>query len=355
MEAETLELATAGEENGNGSTVAIIECPDARTELAKVCGAKTLDEFESEGLALKVAGANDKTCYELVKKFRIKVKNIRCAIENRRKELKEVPLRFCQELDEAARELKERCEKVEDHLAAQQKIVEDEEKRRAEEEARKAKAKLDERVAQLQAAKATFSVQLVGAMSDDDFAPMLADAQARHAEEERIRAEERERLAKLEAERAEQEARAKAAEAETQRLKDELLAKQRAELAEKERQAQAAEAARLEAERKATEEREAAERRVKAAEEDAARKVAEEKAAREKSEREAREAEERRVAEEAAEKAQAEEAARQAIADAELFKAIKAEFPTLELAWVEIARLRKEVWTLEELASGAIG
>lgn len=338
MEAETLEIAATTGENG---IRAIIECPDARTELAKVCGAKTLEEIESEGLALKVAGADDKTGYELVKKFRIQVKNIRCAVENRRKELKEVPLRFCQELDEAARELKARCEKVEAHLIAQQKIVEDEEKRRAEEEARKAKERLDERVTQLQACKAQFSVQLVGAMSDEDFATMLADAQSRHAEEERLRAEERERLAKLEAERAEQERKQKEQDAEIQRLKDELLAKQRAEIEERQQQAKAAEAARLEAERKAAEEREAAERRVREAEEEAARKVAAEKAERERVEREAREAEERRQAEESAAKAKAEEEARQAIANEREFEAIKRQFPTLESAWIEIARLRK--------------
>jgi alanyl-tRNA synthetase len=134
--------------------------------------------------------------------------------------------------------------------------------------------------------------------------------EAKKREEELKVLREREAIAQEEKRRAD---------AEATRLREELIAKQREELAQKEREI----AAEREAQAKLNSEREAKQRE----EEEKARKAQAEEAARLKAEVEAKQA--------------AEAEARKQVADKKMFDKIQIDFPTIESAWVEIARCYK--------------
>jgi hypothetical protein len=130
-------------------------------------------------------------------------------VENRRKALKADSLAFGRLVDSKAKEITSALSEIENHLQAQQDVIDKEKERR------------------------------------------------RLAIEEAAQAKLQERLALLEAERLEQQKKIAEQEAEAKQLRDELIAKQRAELVEQERQLALA----REAERKAEAERLAEQRR----------------------------------------------------------------------------------------------
>lgn len=279
----------------------------------------TIEELKSNFLGLKVANVNDKASYELCKKSRSEVRGYRLALEEERKTLKAQSLDFGRKVDARAKELIAPLEEIETHLKAQEAIIDDEKKRLEEEALRAFTERRNARVAQLQACKVGFNYDEVANMTDEAFAAFIAEAQESFEVSEKIRIANEARLAELEAERLANEERVKAAQEETRKVQAELLRKQQEELAAKEREIAASRAAEREAERKANEERIAREREAAAI----------------------KEAEDKRLAEEIEKKRLAENEAAKKIADKKLFDKIKVEFPTLESAWVEIARLRK--------------
>lgn len=291
-------------------------------------------EMSAQFMPLKVFGIDDAEGYARCKEARNTVRSKRVEVEKRRVELKKEALEFGRLVDGEAKRITAKLTEVEQHLVGQLAIIDDEKKRREEEAARAAKDRLDKRIAALQAVHAQFSIDAVSALSDEAYEEFLDDATTRFNAAERLRKEQEAELERLRAAEAEREAKLKAQEEETRRLQAELLAKQQAELREKEQAVAAARAAEQEALRKAQAEREAREREAKAAEE--AKQEAARKAKSEAEEAERLRALHARQAELAAEM----EAARK-IADEKLFEEIKTAFPTLELAWVEIARLRK--------------
>ena len=280
--------------------------------------------LKAEFMPLVVNGFEDKEGYELCKKARIRVKSLRCDVEKRRKELKQDSLEFGRLVDSKAKAVTNALLEIETHLQSQQDIVDKEKLRRQQQQEAEARAKLQARIDALQECQVPFNVESVRQMTDEQFALELGAAKIICANRIATEKAEKERLALLEAERIEQQRKLAEQEAEAKRLRDELLEKQRAEIAEQERKL----AEIREAERKAQEAKAEAERALER----------ERLAALAEQERVAKEAEKARLAELAAKEA-AEAEARKAIKDAELFEWIKAKFPTLEAAWVEIARL----------------
>lgn len=333
--------------------------------------------IRAECESLAVADENDKAGAKACDDARKKVKSLRCEVENRRKELKAGALEFGRNVDTVAKRLTDMLTPIELRLEGQVAIVTEAEKRRKAEAEKALDDRLAKRLDALQAVKAMIPYGALRLMPEAEYAALLAEATEARDKAEAARKAEAERLAILEMERKEAARKQAEQEAENQRLRAELDAARKAEI-ERERKAREAaeaetrraEAEKAEAARKAEEEKNKAEQETKAALAEAARKLkeTEDQAAAEKAEAERREraaAEEaaarlREAAEKAARiKAEAEhqarviEAARLAeikrqeaeaaaqIADKQAFDAIKAEFPTLDLAWVEIHRLRK--------------
>lgn len=268
----------------------------------------TIAEIKNEFGGLRVLDIDDEQGYALCKEARKKVRDLRLSIEDRRKELKAESLEFGRLVDAEAKRITALVTPVEEHLAAQLAIVDDEKKRREAEAARIAKERIDTRQRRMAEVGAVLSYEDAASISDEKFEMLFTSAEVAHKRAEEIRAAERAQLEKLQAEQkardAELEAeraKTRALEAETARMRDEAAARDR------------------EAARVAEESRRRAE-----AELSETRRRAEAEAARVEDER-------RRAELEAAVK----------VADDLLFNSIKRQFPTLEVAWVEIARLRK--------------
>lgn len=252
-----------------------------------------LSEMSSQFLILKVENYEDKDNYNICKDAYKVVRGKRLEVEARRKELKADSLAFGRLVDSKANEIFCKLEPIENHLKEQVKIVDDHKKRLQDEINRKAAEKLAMRTSALQKIGRSYLPEFAF-LSDDSFQDMidretkerdreLAEQMAKDAELERLRKLEAEVQEKLRAEQIrERELQAKAL-AEQQAL----IAKQKAEIMAKEK----VEADRILAEKKA--------------------------------------------------KLEAEKAAEKEIADKAQFQQIKKTFPTLELCWVEIARLQR--------------
>jgi fused signal recognition particle receptor len=235
---------------------------------------------------LTITDINDTAGMKLARATRLALREVRIAIDKRRRELGEHHLRATQQINADAKTLRELIEPLEARLEDQEKFVE-RELTRLQNEKRAA------RVAEITPFLAGPLGLDVGLMIDADYAALLDDAKGHHAA--RLAREQKER------EEAERIAREEAAAREAQRLENERLkaeaiareeaarkereaaaaamAKERAEAAERERVIAAkAKSDREEAERKAAAERaraakEAAELRAKAqAEADKARR-----------------------------------------------------------------------------------
>lgn len=245
-----------------------------------------LSEMRSKYIGLRVCGLDDAEGYAQCKVARDIVRKTRLSVEERRKELKAESLIFGKAVDSEARRIFEKIEEVEGHLVGQLRIVDDEKKRLEDEAIRKAKERIDQRAAQLIAFGAAFNLDEVSKMTDEAFDDLLSLSESRFRAAQRKQEEERQRLEQLEKERAAQ---------------DELLAAER----EKTRQLEA-EAAQMR--------KEQADR-----EHEQAHKVEEEQRL-------------AKVHDQIVE-------ASAVIGDDSL--EIMLAFPTLVLAWIEIARLRK--------------
>lgn len=308
---------------------------DYRTQLAKI---------EETARIVVVTDVSQKAEMKLARDTRLTLKNLRVAIEKRRKELGEEALRAKQGIDRDAKALADAIEPLEARLLEQEQFAERAEQKRLDDLAADRVAKLGQFTD-----VSAYRPNALAAMTEDAFALLLSGAENAHkakleaaakAEQERItkekaEAEERERVRleneRLKAEAAEREA---ALKAERERVAAEQKAA--AEAARKEREAIEA---RAKAEREAAEARAAEERRkaaealaaekkererieaekakelaVERAKAEAARKAAEEKARKEREEAEAKAAEERA----AREKAEAELRAKREAEEAEL-------------------------------------
>lgn len=267
-----------------------------------------LKRIEAECLALTVKSVDDAEGYEVCSNALKPVKKIRIAIEKRRKELKAGALEYGRKLDSEAARIRAIAENAEAHLAKQLAIIDDHKAELAREAQRKKDEALRARFEALTKVKAQFSVGDVTLMSDSVFEHYLQEKTMEFEKAEAERKAQEAELAKLR---------------EKQRQDEESKRKLEQELSE------------LRAKRIAEQEAEKAKAAAKIAEQEAQIEAAR----KQKLEDEKREAE--RVAKAKAEQEAAEARARAQMADEKMFDEIKKDFPTLELAWIEIARLRK--------------
>jgi colicin import membrane protein len=252
------------------------------------------DSFKAEVERLKVTAetltvsrVDDKAGMKLARATRLALRDVRIAVEHRRKELGEEHLKAKQKVDGDAKALKDAIEPLEARLEDQEKFIEREEARiRAEKQA----ARIAE-VTPFLIAPLTFDL---GALPDEQWATVLAGAKAEH--DARLQKIEDDRIA-AEAEKA----RIEAQRVENERLKAETAALEK-KLADE----------RAEADAKLKAEREALEAKVKA---EADAREALERAERDRKAKEASD-EKARIAAEKKAKAAPDKAKAQALADA---------------------------------------
>ena len=257
-------------------TTTLVEQPQTTDVSFPVADAAIVD-MRNRYMPLRIVGVNDKAGYTLIREARLEVKGLRCAVENRRKELKADALEWGRKVDAEAKRLTSLLEPIELHLESQEKAHDAEKARIKRETEEAAQRKLQARLDAMTKCRATVDLFKIQQMSDAEFDACLqvaieADQRRRDQEEadrierERLEAERREaeRLAEQERRQAE-EARLAAARAEMerqrhlqaereaearekQRLEDERLAAERAEL-DRVRREQAEAQAKLNAER----------------------------------------------------------------------------------------------------------
>jgi len=308
--------------------------------------------LKSQYLPLVVKGEDDKAGFEACDKARKHVKNLRCEVESRRKELKADALEYGRRVDSEAKRLTDLLTPIENHLEHQVAIVAEAKKRREEAERKAKEDRFHARLTALSAVRAMIVPKQLMDMPEAEYQELLAKAtaeyqaaeakakQEREEAERRAEAERQQRLA-LEAERererkaleAERE-QARKVQAELDRVKAEQLAAERKKREEAEAEARRIQAEKDAAERLALIEKAKAEDRLREAELKALKEKREAEAA-------ARLAESRRIEAEREAKLKAEREAAEKIADEAEFEEIKFCFPTVESAWVEIHRLRK--------------
>lgn len=210
------------------------------------------DEFRAQAEKLKVTAEtltvtdiNDKAGMKLARATRLELREVRIAIDKRRKELGEHHLRETQRINTDAKELRDLIEPLEARLQLQEDFIEVETKRIADE---KRAARASELAPFL---SAPVAIDL-GMMADDAYAALLSDSKDAHATKlAREQKEREEAAAKLKVE-AEERARVIA---ENIRLKEENAKKEAEAMAERVK----AESDRKAAEVKARKEREAIE------------------------------------------------------------------------------------------------
>lgn len=316
------------------ATLTAPEAPAVRPELAEwrkqdAAIAKLAEQYGG----LKIDGIDDKKGFALVHDARLEVKHLRVAVEKKRVELKADALAYGRAVDSEAKRLTGLLEPIETHLEAEETAVVQERERIKQAAAEAHKAKVKARFDLLKAVGFDGDYMAVPEMTDDAFADAVAKARAAKEERDRLASLEREaaeqrriteqaeaaRLRQIEAE-AQEQARKAAAEVEARRQAEEAA---QAEQRRKEKEALNAERIRLaeiQAEQEAERQRLAEQQRQ--IELERARQEAAERSRMETERRLTREAEQRREVElrreadaKAAEAAEAKRIAEQAAAD----------------------------------------
>lgn len=196
-------------------------------------------ELSNQYMTMKVNSATDDVGYKMVHYARMVVKGKRVEVEKKRKELKEDALRYGKAVDTEAKRITALLEPIEDHLAAQEKIVDDEKARLKSEAEAKEAARLQARIDRICSFGAQYNgwsylaygydlpTAMIKTCTDEQFETFIGKIQAaKDTEYMRLKAEE-------EAKRKEREEfdRIKAAfEADRKRL-DEIARKQAEEAA----------------------------------------------------------------------------------------------------------------------------
>lgn len=206
--------------------------------------------MEARAKSLVITSLDQKDEMKQARKMRLELKNIRCAVEKKRKELKEDSVRRGKAIDGMSNVIKALVEPLELHLEAQEKFAKNLEAEK------KARIKA-EREAELSALGFDFTGIPLADIAPEPYASMLSVAKAGKAAKDKAEAEEKARI--------EAQAKAEAEERERQRLEN-IRLKAEAEAREKaiaEERAKV-EAERKEAEAKAKKERDALQAQLKA-------------------------------------------------------------------------------------------
>lgn len=184
------------------------------TELQKFnVSDSAIAEMRDNFLSIRVADHTDKFHAEVARNRRIEVKNLRVAVEKKRKELKEDSLRVGSAIDAEAKRITAMLEPIEKHLQEQEDIVAKHQARIEAEAAAKLKAEAEARETErlaLLAEKAEYERKIAELerekvhRAEVEQAALRAAEQAAFATEQRMKreAEEKERAVKAEAERA---------------------------------------------------------------------------------------------------------------------------------------------------------
>lgn len=200
---------------------------------------EVLEGYRKEFLPLTINGLDDHEGYEKVKEARLFVKAERVNVEKKRVELKAESLEYGRLVDAEAKRITTAILEVENHLIAEQKKVDDEVARiKFEKEQR---AVLPERLAKLKELDTTMSEELLK-MDGPTFQGVLNTFLSAKLEKQRLEQEEREKAQWAEQERIEAEKKA----IEEKKLEAEREERHKAEVEEAKRKA--AEDARIQAE-----------------------------------------------------------------------------------------------------------
>lgn len=207
-----------------------------------------LAALRTEAETLTVTDIDDKLGMFRARELRLTLKGIRTAAEGKRKELKDGFLRAGQQIDSAAKLIKDACAPLEERLQVQENYRELE----------LARIEYEQRTVRQNELQQYLSGNMppvdLGKLSDEQWAGMLADAKdlksARDARDAREAKEAADRAAAAQKEKEEQEAAAKAAAVEQEKIKAEnerlrKEAQEREAAAQKERDAAATEARRV--------------------------------------------------------------------------------------------------------------
>lgn len=250
-----------------------------------------IEKMKSVYMDLVITDLKDEDQFNSVKDARLVVKGKRCAVENRRKELKADALAWGKKVDTEANRIKGLLEPIETHLQNEEnKVIEEQKRNEAEEKERQRKI-TQGRIDELLKVECVMPFMEVATLTDEEYADLLqGKTQEWEAEQEKKAKEVAER--KAEEERlAKQKAEQDAFSAALKKQADDLAAQQKAIQDEKNR---------IEAEKRVEQERKAKEKFEKETRERIERE------AKEKIERESREKEEaeKRAAEKKAKKAE---------------------------------------------------
>lgn len=202
-------------------------------------------------LALTIDGLKDRDGYQKVHESRMLVKNTRVAVEKRRKDLKEDALNYGRQVDAEAKRLTALLEPIEAHLEAEQSRIDAEKEniRKAEEE--KKQAAINGRIEILAGYGRQGDLLTLAVLPDAEFEAEVAKSktefeasQAQKAEEEKLKKEESERLARVAEEQAQERARLEAM-AKEQEQKQADIKRQEEAIAEEKARIKAAEDAKI--------------------------------------------------------------------------------------------------------------
>jgi len=205
-----------------------------------------IDHMRAEAAGLQIAGPDDKAGFKTVYDLRQVIKRQRVAVKKRQDELKRPHIDYNREVDQLAKELTEPMEEIENGLALKEKAYNDERDRIAREKALFLQKRTEGRINQLRAIGYEWNPSTesysrfyyvddeektdvinfddIKQMEDEEYAPILTDAQAIHEAEQARLAEEKRRY-KEEQERIKAEQKAQADQlAEERRVLDEQQA-----------------------------------------------------------------------------------------------------------------------------------
>ena len=128
-----------------------------------------IEKMKSIYMDLTITDLEDEDQFNAVKDARLVVKGKRCAVENKRKELKADALAWGKKVDTEAKRIKGLLEPIENHLQNEENKVVEEQKRIEKEEREAEQKKIDQRIAHLQQYRVILPYQDVALMEDDEF------------------------------------------------------------------------------------------------------------------------------------------------------------------------------------------
>ncbi len=223
---------------------------------------EAIAELRDQYMPLKVNGIDDKDGYQVVQSALREVKSKRIAVEKKRKELNEIPLKWQRTVNDEAKRITGLILPIEDHLSEQKSLIDAEKQRLKEEREQKKQKRVNDRIQSLFNLGFSFNGNdyVLGSLSispsdiekfsDSDFSEMLQkgeqqailkkqqeeEAERKRAEEEKLLKQQREAQDRKEAELRKREQELAEQQQKIDRERQEKELKIREEKAKKERE-----------------------------------------------------------------------------------------------------------------------